>query len=130
MLPVSSADVKPLIVQGDRSLLLDTSAPAFEEVRDELMRFAELVKSPEYIHTYRITHLSLWNAAAGGLSPSHVLDVLARHSRYPVPGNVCADVRELMGRYGRLSLKRDQGRLVLEAREAVDLAEVLRRVVS
>ncbi|MDP2953576.1 MAG: DEAD/DEAH box helicase, partial [Chloroflexota bacterium] len=124
---MNNGSTRPLVVQGDRSLLLETSGPGFEDVRDHLLRFAELVKSPEYVHTYRITPLSLWNAAASGLSPAHVREVLERYSRYPVPSNVLADVQELMGRYGRLSLKRQDGGLVLEAREAVDLAEVLRR---
>ena len=67
---------RPLIVQSDRILLLEVDSLVFEEVRDQVMRFAELVKSPEYVHTYRITPLSLWNAAASGLNPDDIIQAL------------------------------------------------------
>src|SRR5881227_2257276 len=75
----------PLIVQGDRSVLVEVDNPRYAEARDALAPFAELEKSPEHIHTYRLTPLSLWNAAAAGLSADAMMDVLRRFSKYPVP---------------------------------------------
>jgi DNA excision repair protein ERCC-3 len=94
----------PLIVQSDRSILLEVDNPRYEEARDALAQFAELVKSPEYVHTYRITPLSLWNAAATGLSPEKVMEALEEYAKYPIPSNVSREIMEYMGRYGRLSL--------------------------
>jgi DNA excision repair protein ERCC-3 len=108
---------RPVIVQSDGSVLLDLAADGATEARDALGRFAELVKSPEHVHTYRIGRLSLWNAAGAGVTEDQVLGDLARFSRYPVPGNVVAEIREAMGRYGRLVLERtgDDGGLRLRA---------------
>ena len=78
----------PLIVQSDGSLLLDVHAEGHESARQDLACFAELEKSPEHVHTYRITPISLWNAAAGGMEAPAILGALERHSRYPVPDNV------------------------------------------
>ncbi|MFO7835332.1 MAG: DEAD/DEAH box helicase [Candidatus Thorarchaeota archaeon] len=94
----------PLIVQSDRSILLEVDNPRYEEARDALAQFAELVKSPEYVHTYRITPLSLWNAAATGLSPEKVMEALEEYAKYPIPSNVSREIMEYMSRYGRLSL--------------------------
>ncbi len=107
---------QPLIVQSDRSLLLEVSSPGFEAARDDLGRFAELEKSPEHIHTYRITALSLWNAAATGTNAGWVIEALHRHARYGVPDNVIADIEELMSRFGKLRLVagQDGGPLILE----------------
>jgi DNA excision repair protein ERCC-3 len=124
---MSFHDHRPLIVQGDRTLLLEVDSPAFEEVRDQVMRFAELVKSPEYIHTYRITPLSLWNAAASGLNSDDIIQALNHYSRYPVPVNIQADIREFTSRYGRLTLLGEDNNLILAATDPADLAEVLRR---
>ncbi|MCB9795507.1 MAG: helicase-associated domain-containing protein [Alphaproteobacteria bacterium] len=114
----------PLIVQSDHSLLLETMGPHFREVRDALIAFAELVKSPEYVHTYRITPLSLWNAAAAGHSPDEVVGVLERWSKYEVPPNVPVSVRETMGRYGRLKLYADGDALKLVASDPVLMTEI------
>ena len=94
----------PIIVQGDKSVLLEVNSPLYQEARDILSRFAELEKSPEYIHTYRISPLSLWNAASTGLAADAIIGGLGRYSKYPVPGNVEVDIREYMGRYGRIRL--------------------------
>ena len=75
----------PLIVQGDRSVLVEVDNPRYAEARDALAPFAELEKSPEHIHTYRLTDLSLWNAAAAGMSAQAMIDVLTRYSKYPCP---------------------------------------------
>ena len=104
----------PLIVQSDRTLLLEVAHPAFEQVRDELARFAELVKSPEHIHTYRITPLSLWNASASGVGCQEMADTLERWSKYPVPQNLLQEIQDHGTRYGRLRLVKKGERLALE----------------
>src|SRR5579884_3694421 len=96
----------PLIVQGDRSILVEVDNPLYAEARDALAPFAELEKSPEHIHTYRLTPLSLWNAAAAGMSAQAMLDVLGRYSKFPLPSNLSADIDELVSRYGRVKLER------------------------
>jgi DNA excision repair protein ERCC-3 len=97
----------PLIVQGDRTVLLEVNNPAYEDARDHLSRFAELEKSPEYIHTYRLSSLSLWNAAAAGMTADQIVSGLQRFSKYPVPENVLVEIREAIDRYGRVRLTRD-----------------------
>lgn len=97
----------PLIVQGDLSVLVDVSAERYGEARDALARFAELVKSPEHIHTYRLSPLSIWNAAAAGVSVTAIIDTLERYARFPVPPHVLTQVREFAGRYGRVRIERD-----------------------
>src|SRR5258707_6772343 len=82
----------PLIVQGDRSVLVEVDNPRYAEARDALAPFAELEKSPEHVHTYRLTPLSLWNAAAAGITAEAMLDVLSRYSKFPLPGNVPTDI--------------------------------------
>jgi len=114
----------PLIVQSDHSLLLETMGPKFREARDALVRFAELVKSPDYVHTYRVTPLSLWNAASSGMRADDVVDALHAFAKYDVPPNVPVAVRETMGRYGRLKLHKDEQGLRLEADEPVLMIEV------
>jgi len=104
----------PLIVQSDRTLLLEVAHPAFEQVRDELSRFAELVKSPEHIHTFRISPLSLWNASASGVSSEEMAATLERWSKYPVPQNLIQEIQDHGTRYGRLRLVRKGERLALE----------------
>lgn len=96
----------PLIVQGDRSVLVEVDNPRYAEARDALAPFAELEKSPEHIHTYRLTPLSLWNAAAAGLDAPAMLDVLARYSKFPLPTNLTAEITELVSRYGRVRIER------------------------
>jgi DNA excision repair protein ERCC-3 len=119
---VESPAAKPLIVQSDRTLLLEVKNPLYEAARAELGRFAELVKSPEHVHTYRLTPLSLWNAAAGGMSAQAILEGLERYSRYPIPPNVAFEVREQVGRYGKLKLVPREGGYAIAAAE-VALAE-------
>src|SRR3974390_2113768 len=84
----------PLIVQGDRSVLVEVDNPRYAEARDALAPFAELEKSPEHIHTYRLTTLSLGNAAAGGMTAAAMIDVLRRYSKFPVPTNLPTDIAE------------------------------------
>ncbi len=97
----------PLIVQSDASILLETHGPRAAEARAALAPFAELVKSPEHVHTYRLTPLSIWNARATGLSADAMIRALRDYAKYPVPENVATDVRELAGRYGRVVLSQE-----------------------
>ena len=98
----------PLIVQGDLTILVDLSAPRYVEARDALARFAELVKSPEHIHTYRITPLSIWNACAAGVDVDEIAGTLTSFSRFPVPASITNQVRDFAGRFGRLRVVRDE----------------------
>ncbi|HOQ99399.1 MAG TPA: DEAD/DEAH box helicase [Anaerolineae bacterium] len=116
----------PIIVQGDKSVLLEVDNPLYQEARDVLARFAELDKSPEYIHTYRITPLSLWNAASAGLSAEAIIAGLERYSKYPLPDNVRVDITDYVSRYGRLKLARRDGALYLVSDDAALVAEVVR----
>jgi DNA excision repair protein ERCC-3 len=115
----------PLIVQSDRSVLLEVHNPHYEAARDALAGFAELVKSPEFIHTYQITPLSLWNAAAAGHPPDAIVAALQQYAKFDIPDNIVADIREYMGRYGRLQLlRRDSGALVLHSQDIPLLTQV------
>ncbi|MBZ0137862.1 MAG: DEAD/DEAH box helicase [Planctomycetes bacterium] len=108
----------PAIVQGDMTILLEVDHPDYESARDAFAPFSELVKSPEHIHTYRITPLSLWNAAASGVSSAHVLESLEKFSRYEVPELVRTEVVEYISRYGRLVLEEREGRYILRSDDA------------
>jgi DNA excision repair protein ERCC-3 len=114
----------PLIVQSDRTILLEAQHPLFAEVRQALSGFAELIKSPEYIHTYRITPLSLWNAAAGGLTAEQVTGVLSTYSKYGVPPSIVREIDETMGRYGLIRLEKDGDHLLLTGDDPLLLAEL------
>ena len=94
----------PLIIQSDRTLMLETAHPLYGPCRDFLALFAELVKSPEYIHTYKVSPLSMWNAAALDIPFETILEGLHRFSRYEPPGNVLSDIKEWYGVYGQLVL--------------------------
>ncbi|GGB81736.1 helicase [Knoellia flava TL1] len=116
-----------LIVQSDKTLLLEVDHPRSAEARRAIAPFAELERAPEHIHTYRITPLGLWNARAAGHDAEQVVDALVTHSRYPVPHALLVDVADTMARYGRLTLlKDDDGRLVLRTTDRAVLTEVLR----
>jgi DNA excision repair protein ERCC-3 len=117
----------PLIVQSDKTLLLDVGHPLADEARAAIAPFAELERSPEHIHTYRITPLALWNARAAGHDAEQVVDALVRFSRYAVPHALLVDVADTIDRYGRLRLEDDpQQGLVLRAVDRAVLAEVVR----
>ncbi len=117
----------PLIVQGDRTVLLEVDNPLYPQARDALAPFAELEKSPEHIHTYRLTPLSLWNAAAAGMSAEAMIEALSTFSKFPIPANVPVDIRELVSRYGRVRLKRVDGALRLVSSDATLLEELARQ---
>jgi DNA excision repair protein ERCC-3 len=117
----------PLIVQSDRTLLLEVDHPDAEACRADIAPFAELERSPEHVHTYRLSSLGLWNAGAAGHDAEQVVDALLRWSRYAVPQALLVDVAEIMGRYGRLRLEIDPVHgLVLRTTDLAVLTEVLR----
>ncbi|GAB4100606.1 DNA repair helicase XPB [Sinomonas halotolerans] len=117
----------PLIVQSDKTILLEVDHPDADEARHEIAAFAELERAPEHVHTYRLTPLGLWNARAAGLDAEKVLDALLRHSRFPVPHSLLIDVEETMSRYGRLRLEKDPVHgLVLRSEDFPVLEEVHR----
>ncbi len=115
----------PLIVQSDRTVLLEVDHPQHDEARDAVAQFAELEKSPEHIHTYRLSPLSLWNAAAGGLSAQTILELLTRYSKYEIPSNIAFDIREYTSRYGRIKLIREGDALLLTSSDAALIAEIM-----
>ncbi len=118
----------PLIVQGDRTVLVEVDNPKYAEARDALAPFAELVKSPEHIHTYRISNLSLWNAAAAGFTADEMIAVLQRYTKFPLPPNLPPDLRETVSRYGRVRLERaDANTLRLVCADRPLLAELSRQ---
>lgn len=117
----------PLIVQSDKTVLLEVAHPDAAKARAALAPFAELERAPEHIHTYRITPLALWNARAAGFDAEQAVDVLERFSRFPVPQALLIDVAETMARYGRLKLiKHPAHGLILQAEEPAILTEVTR----
>lgn len=116
----------PLIVQSDRTVLLEVAHPDADDARHALAVFAELERAPEHIHTYRITQLGLWNARAAGHSAEEMLGVLDRYAKFPVPTSVATDVRETVARYGRLAIERDEEGLLLVSSDAAVLEEVRR----
>jgi DNA excision repair protein ERCC-3 len=117
----------PLIVQSDKTLLLEVDHPRAEEARRAIAPFAELERAPEHIHTYRVTPLGLWNARAAGHDAEQVVNALITHSRYAVPHALLVDVADTMDRYGRLTLEKDPDHgLVLRTTDRPVLEEVLR----
>jgi DNA excision repair protein ERCC-3 len=117
----------PLIVQSDKTLLLDIDNPMSTECRRAIAPFAELERSPEHIHTYRLTPLGLWNARAAGHDAEQVIDTLIKYSRYAVPHSILIDVAETMSRYGRLRLEMDPVHgLILITTDTAVLEEVIR----
>jgi DNA excision repair protein ERCC-3 len=117
----------PLIVQSDKTLLLEVDHDQAETCRRAIAPFAELERSPEHVHTYRLTPLGLWNARAAGHDAEQVVDTLLTYSRYPVPHALLVDVAETMARYGRLRLESDPVHgLVLHSIDRAVLEEVLR----
>ena len=125
---------KPLIIQSDASILLDVHDPAADEARADISPFCELEKSPEHMHTYRVTPLSLWNAAAAGVGADLILERLERYSRYPVPDNVEYTIRDTISRFGTVVLlpTDDENYFLLEINDEQILREIenLKRVRS
>ncbi|HEX3590574.1 MAG TPA: DNA repair helicase XPB [Pseudonocardiaceae bacterium] len=117
----------PLIVQSDKTLLLEVDHPLANETRTAIAPFAELERAPEHVHTYRVTSLALWNARAAGHDAEQVVDALVTYSRYPVPQPLLVDVVDTMARFGRLTLVNDPAHgLVMNTTDRAVLEEVLR----
>jgi DNA excision repair protein ERCC-3 len=116
-LPSSRGHDLPLIVQGDRTILVEVASPRYPEARDALARFAELVKSPEHVHTYRLTPLSIWNACASGERAEEIVEVLRSLARYPVPEHIATEIGEYAGRFGSLTLEKEGATLLLRCRD-------------
>ncbi len=117
----------PLIVQSDRSVLLEVAHPQAADARHDLAVFAELERAPEHIHTYRITRLGLWNARAAGHTADEILGTLETYSKYAVPASVSIDISETIARYGRLTIERDaDGVLIVRGTDKNVLTEVSR----
>jgi DNA excision repair protein ERCC-3 len=116
----------PLIVQSDRTVLLEVGHEQATDARHALAVFAELERAPEHIHTYRITRLGLWNARAAGHTAEEMLDTLETYSKFPVPPVVAIDIADTVSRYGRIVVERDAEGLYLEAESPEILAEVTR----
>ena len=116
----------PLIVQSDKTLLLEVDHADAEAARRAIAPFAELERAPEHVHTYRLTPLGLWNARAAGHDAEQVVNALITYSRYAVPHALLVDVADTMDRYGRLTLEKDGDRLVLHSTDRPVLEEILR----
>ena len=114
----------PLIVQSDRTVLLEIDHPEAPDARHELAIFAELERAPEHIHTYRITKLGLWNARAAGHDAGYILDALQKYSKFPVPTLVAQEIENTISRFGKLTIERDDQGLILVSDSAAILAEV------
>ena len=116
---------RPVIVQMDGSILLDIHNERADDARLMLAKFAELEKSPDHFHTYRVTALSLWNAAAAGHNSVEILEQLRQLSRYEVPSSIARFIRETMDRYGILELRRGEEGLILAAANEMALLEII-----
>ncbi|MQA07347.1 MAG: helicase [Pseudonocardiaceae bacterium] len=117
----------PLIVQSDKTVLLEVAHDLADDARMAIAPFAELERAPEHVHTYRVTPLALWNARAAGHDAEQVVDALTTYSRYPVPQPLLIDVVDTMGRFGRLQLANDPAHgLVMSTNDRAVLEEVLR----
>lgn len=116
---------KPLIVQSDRTLFLETNSSVFEKARDEISLFAELIKSPEHIYTFQITPLSLWNAASAGLDKEKIFSILHIYSKYDIPENIKVEIEDVIQRYGCIKLiKDDQDNMFLYSEDDILITEI------
>ena len=113
-----------IIVQSNLEIMVEVDNPNYITARDAIAPFTELVKSPEHLHTYKISHLSLWNAAATGLRAPEVLERLESQSRYPIPPTVVTEIEDYMARYGLLRLKKEDGRLTMESDDKLMFLEI------
>lgn len=114
----------PLIVQSDMSVLLEVMNPDYENARNALSTFAELEKSPEYMHTYKITPLSLWNAASSGIGAEQVLAVLKQYAKHELPENIIQQVTDYSSRYGKVKLLKEDGLLVLLCKDPFIMTQI------
>ena len=113
-----------IIVQSNLEIMVEVDSPSYEAARDAIAPFTELVKSPEHLHTYKISHLSLWNAASTGLRAKEVIERLESQSRFPIPETVITEIEDYMARYGLLRLKKDGDRLIVESDDKYMFTEI------
>src|SRR5215212_8656660 len=125
--PPSFDPTNPFIVQSDRTVLVEVDNPKYAEARDALAPFAELEKSPEHIHTYRLSDLSLWNAAAAGLNAEDMIEVLQKYSKFPLPVNLLTEIAERVERYGRVKLLKHDDKMKLVCADRPLLEELARQ---
>ncbi|HHT84881.1 MAG TPA: DEAD/DEAH box helicase [Firmicutes bacterium] len=116
----------PATVLSDGTILLEVNNPEYESARDAIMRFADLVKSPEYIHTYRLSVLSLWNAASCGFTSEQVIEELSSYSRYPLPENIIVHIKDTMDKFGITKLTYEDGNLILICSDPFIMEEIRR----
>lgn len=114
----------PMIIQSDKTVLLEVDNLKYEGARDELARFAELEKSPEHIHTYRITPLSLWNAASSGITNDYILEVFNNFGKYEIPQNIIEDIKDNINRYGKLKLIKRNEDYIITSEDAYLITEI------
>lgn len=114
----------PLIIQSDGTILLEVDNTLFTQARDSLAKFAELEKSPEHIHTYRLSNISLWNAASLGIKSDSVVEDLTKYSKYDLPKNIIYDIHDAIARYGKLKLSNHGSMLKLEANDRYIITEL------
>ncbi|MCF6336291.1 MAG: helicase-associated domain-containing protein [Spirochaetales bacterium] len=116
----------PLIIQSDSTLLLDVHNSNFTAARNDIAPFSELEKSPEHIHTYRISPMSLWNAASAGLGADHIIELLEKWSRFEIPENIIFSIKDIISRFGKLVLKEtaDTNKLLLIIKDKIIFAEL------
>ena len=114
----------PVIVQADKTILVEVDNSLYEEVRDEIARFAELEKSPEHIHTYRLSPLSLWNAASSGMNTENIIEVLEKYNKFDLPQNVLRDIEDNIKKYGKVKLVREDDELLLVSEDRYVIKEI------
>jgi len=114
----------PLIVQSDRTIMAEVKNDLYEAARDAISRFSEIIKSPEYIHTYRITPLSLWNAAASGMKAQDMISCLEKYGKYALPDNIKKDILDYVGRYGKVKLLKKNNEMILTAEDHFLITEI------
>ncbi|OCA96509.1 helicase [Clostridium beijerinckii] len=114
----------PIIVQSDKTLLVEVNNELYIEVRDKLSRFAEVIKSPEYIHTYKISPISLWNAATSGMSYQDIIEILEKYSKYEMPQNVIKDIEDNINKYGKIKIIREENSLFLISKDLYIMKEI------
>lgn len=115
----------PLIVQGDKTVLVEVNNELYEEVRDEIARFAELEKSPEHIHTYKLTPLSLWNACSSGMRAEEIISTLEKYGKFDLPQNVKRDIEDITKRFGKVKLIREENELLLTSDDQYVIKEIV-----
>ena len=109
---------KPLIIQSDRTLMLDVHSPDADACRNQIIAFSELVKAPEHVHTYHISPISLWNAASAGIGADEIIERLDRWTKFPIPANVSNFIKDISSRYGKIKLyPHDEERYLLKVED-------------